>query len=281
MAGEIRDKAPEYFVKMPAIPGEVPSNGTPTEREIFEYYTGQTQKSIEALWADPAHKDYTTCNDFVGHFTLAMVGVYLGFFQLEASLKKLGKGHSFVKSEPGVRPKYGDIFRAKSFHMGVFLDFDGDQINTAEGGQGGRKSRGYDIIKLKNTSFNPANYIGWCDIEKFAEKAPKPDVAEFVGPVPDTVAGWWQVWWDGQAKYFHFGRDRKAVWTKVKPKSSTQAPPAAVEGTGPMLIDVKGGVTVQWAAPSTWTDVLAPDPKDARKMGGLRNETVRLVANRL
>ena len=76
----------------------------------------------------------------------------------------------------GARPKFGDIFEiATTLHQGVSLDFEGDNWNTAEGGQGGAQS-GFDIIKRKRYAaerrrslMHPRGPLkGWVDIDLFA-----------------------------------------------------------------------------------------------------------------
>jgi hypothetical protein len=267
MADDVRAQAQIYMSQVPMI-GEIRSNGDTLAKTPFKTLTARTQAELLEQWKT---NRTTTCNEFVGQYTIKLLGLFLGQFRLETCLKKLGKSHAYVKSEPGARPKYGDIFKHKSFHMGVFLDLDGDVISTAESGQGGPKV-GYDIIKRKRVAFNTADYEGWCDIAAYATPKPRPNIAEFLGPVPEWLGGWWQVWWHGQAYYFHFDENRVARWTRVKPHNQMQ-PPGAVNDTGQLLIDINNGVFVQWSAKSAWTDVFARDIK--------RNDTLAMIAKRV
>jgi hypothetical protein len=91
---------------------------------------------------------------------------YLGRFDIEAELTRMSKGKSWVSAKSGARPKYGDIFRPKKFHMGISLDFEGDKWNTAESGLGVPKT-GFDIIKRKQADA----LQGWVDLELYFDSA--------------------------------------------------------------------------------------------------------------
>ena len=112
----------------------------------------------------------------------------LGRFDIDTYLAKIGKGHAWVPAADGVWPQYGDIFRPKSFHMGISLDYDGDLWNTAESGQGGPKA-GCDIIKRKQRPYDGSKLKGWVDLELYFNSPAQ------VGPVPAWLVGWWKVIW--------------------------------------------------------------------------------------
>jgi hypothetical protein len=177
----------------------------------------------------------TTCNEFVGWFGRTLGSKdYLGRFDIDTYLAKVGKGHAWVPSAKGARPKYGDIVRFQSFHMGVSLDFDGDKWNTVESGQGGPKSH-RDIIKRKQTTYDGTKLKGWVDIELYFVSA------------PEWLVGWWEVTWRAQTYYYYFDRNFQVRWTQILPQVTSQ-PPGHANDTGTFTVEGWGQVSTRWRA---------------------------------
>lgn len=188
MLSAIRERAKvEWIDKIPPLGREVTSDGN---MALFTELTGGAP--VEGFpsrhaWLldqwDVKHKDTTTCNEFVGAYgrKLGFVG-NLGRFNIAEYLKSIGRGEAWVPSTPDAKPKYGDICRFRSFHMGIALTWDYDSSAeepwtwyTVESGQGGKSSR-HDIIRRKkypdlgNLPNPTPRYTsellrGWVDIE--------------------------------------------------------------------------------------------------------------------
>ena len=190
MASDIRKRAEaeEYLKVVPALGLQITSNGSTAA--LFTKLTGATQAALESNWSKGGI--WTTCNEFVGHYGATLGSKdYLGRFDIDAQLKKLGKSIAWAPRTDDSRPKYGDIFlvrSATSLHMGISLNFEGDIWNTAESGQGGPKAK-CDIIKRKRGNYADRNHIGWVDLELYF------DTTAQLSPVPEWLAGWWKVIW--------------------------------------------------------------------------------------
>lgn len=155
----------------------------PTDKE-FSALTGMSHGSMLRNWAVGGRGTLTSCNSFAGRCSAAMGSkISISAFELEKLLRTHGKGHAYVPAASGRRPAYGDIFKAKSFHMGVSLGFEGDTWVTAEGGQGGPIS-GYDVVKIKRQKWDPAAVEGWCDMGVFLGAH---------APTPGWLVGAWTV----------------------------------------------------------------------------------------
>jgi hypothetical protein len=160
---DIRDRAKDLLKEVPPLGQQINSDG-PTAA-LFTKRTGMTHATLVKNWEGGGIM--TSCNAFVGWFGRALGSKdYLGRFDIEKFLAKIGKDYAWVPASSGARPKYGDIFRPKSFHMGTSLDMIGDTWNTVEAGQGGPKS-GRDIIKRKQAAFDTDQLQGWVDLELY------------------------------------------------------------------------------------------------------------------
>lgn len=247
----IRDRARQILSAVPPLGGQINSTG-PTA-QLFTKMTGMTQATLEANWASGGIM--TCCNAFTGWYSKELGSpLYLGRFDLDTYLPKNGKGDSWIKSEPGKRPKYGDICRFAKFHVGVSEDFEGDIWNHVDGGQGGKKT-GYDVIKRIRDAhpFEHTKLLGWVDIEIYfgetsaAEAAVETAAAKSAGPVPDWLLGWWNVQWRGQAFYYHFNREYKVQWTQIVPRDTTR-PATLANDTGAVAVDSPSTFSINWSA---------------------------------
>jgi hypothetical protein len=217
---------------------------------------GLKQRPDKTTRADPP-PGLTSCNSFVALYAgdagigIAQKNRSLGQFGLDKKLASWGKSFAWVAAAPGLRPKFGDIFEnATTLHQGVSLDSDpGGPWNTAEGGQGGKKSL-HDIIKRKTMPQSGDALIhtkgpikGWVDIELFAGGPAKP------APVtmPAWLSGWWEVPWRGQFFYYFFEPGFKASWTFVKPISDAFAP-LQFNDTATVTVDGPAAITLKWSA---------------------------------
>ncbi len=204
MADDYKAKLEKFIADIPMPPGQIVSG-----QAFPAPYTAEFKKKLEdpaftkTVKTDPLFLKYTrtehltliknwanggimtTCNGLVGLCGAAMgAREFLGQFELEALLRKGGKGHAWVPADSGKRPGYGDVFRPVSYHMGVSLGFDGDDWLTVESGQGGSKM-GFDVIKRKTHKFIPSHLLGWCDIRLYLDPRP---------PVPDWLVGTWVIY---------------------------------------------------------------------------------------
>lgn len=155
-SSDFRARAIKLLEPLPPYPQEITSNGP--KRQIFTQMTGLTHEMLLANWAGGGQ--LTSCNGFTGWFARAMGSkTYLGRFDLETIAKR-----SWVSALSGQMPKYGDVLRFQSFHVGIALDLVNGTLYTAEGGQGGPK-RGFDAIKRKQMAWDPSKFRGWVDLE--------------------------------------------------------------------------------------------------------------------
>jgi hypothetical protein len=266
MSSNIRERAKKILSVVPPLGEQINSNGATAE--LFKQLTNKTQAQLEENWN--AGGKMTTCNEFVGWFGTQLGSTkYLGRFDIEAELTRMKKGQAWVSATSGARPKYGDIFRPKKFHMGISLDFEGDKWNTVESGQGGRE-QGYDIIKRKRTIWDANALQGWVDLELyFGASAP-------IGPVPDWLLGWWKVTWRGRLYYYYFDRGGDAQWTQTLPQN-TGHPPTAAKDTGKVVVESLNVITIRWPATGA-VEKLVKAPVATGQMSGTWNDREPLTA---
>jgi hypothetical protein len=274
MANDIRERAQQILTEVPPFGQQINSVG-PTAAK-FVKLTGTTQATLEANWKTGGIM--TTCNAFVGWFGRELGSKnYLGRFDLETMVKKWGKEQAWVPATSGAQPKYGDIFKAKKFHVGISLDFEGGLWNTAESGQGGSKI-GYDILKRKRTPWDPALMQGWVDIELLlGDGAAQPKSSTI--PVPDWLPGWWAVSWRQDMYYYFFDRSFGVSWTLVKPASPLH-PPAGARDKGKVTIEPMNVVSIVWGATGS-VEKLVKTPTTNEQMGGTWNGKEALSAVKL
>ena len=277
MEDPIRTKARAILDGNVPKTAEVTSNG-PTA-DAFTRMTGLTHQQLILEW-DAYNTKLTSCNAFTGWFS-GQLGCdrTLGFFEMEQELKKMGREIAWVDASSGARPKCGDIFRAKSYHVGVSYDSEG-QWETCEGGQGG-PSQWYDIIKRKKRDYVADNLQGWIDIELFfaAQKQ--------FALVPEQLTGWWKVEEGVTAEYWWFGtmQQNKNLYYKVVERTNTaptnlaQGPTLATE-KGTFLVDKGGGVTVSWKGKPLGEKFRPSPPGKQPVMSGTRRG-IQIVATKM
>lgn len=275
MANDIRERARQILSEVPPFGQQINSVG-PTAAQ-FVKMTGTSHATLEANWKTGGIM--TTCNAFVGWFGSQLGSKnYLGRFDIEAMLKKWGKPHAWVPASSGAQPKYGDIFRAKKFHVGISLDFEGGTWNTAESGQGGPKI-GYDILKRKRTSWDPSTLQGWVDIDLLLGDAVQASAQTSAIPVPEWLPGWWAVNWRQQTYYYFFERNSAVSWTLVQPSSPSQ-PPAGARDKGNVTVEPLNVITIVWGATGS-VEKLVKTPTTNEQMGGKWNGKEDLWAVKL
>ena len=242
---DYKEKLKKYIAEIPAIPYEITSGqkcapadfmklktakmnkdsaagravfaelqGKYKTNDLFMKYIGTSHFSLLDNWAGGGQ--LTTCNGFAGNCGRAMGAKdFLGQFELEAFLQKIGKRHAWVSAVSGKKPGYGDIFRAESFHMGVSLGLnDGGKWLTVEAGQGGPNSTGYDAIKRKQQNFNPGSIKGWCDMRLYFDPRP---------PVPDWLVGLWTIYCGGETHTYRFTEYSEAFYYPWKPTDNSES----------------------------------------------------------
>ena len=266
---DIRERAKQLLKDIPPLGYEITSDGKTAA--LFTRLTGVTHATLQKNWAGGGIM--TTCNAFVGWFGRSLGSKdYLGRFDIETYLKKLGKGHAWVPATGGGKPKYGDIFRPKSFHMGISLDIDGSNWNTVESGQGGPKA-GHDIIKRKQAFYDASKLQGWVDLDLYFGDAGQ------TATVPDWLVGWWKVMWRGQAYYYYFDRNWQAKWTQTVAQSLAQ-PPLTASDTGSVATDGAGSVTIRWGATGS-VETFSGVAGDNSRMSGMWNGKEPLTAEKM
>ena len=275
MADDIRERARQILSEVPPLGQQINSVG-PTASK-FVKMTGTSQATLEANWKTGGIM--TTCNAFTGWFGRELGSKdYLGRFDLEQMVKKWGKEHAWVSASSGAQPKYGDIFKAKKFHVGISLDFEGGMWNTAESGQGGSRT-GYDIIKRKQTPWDPGAMQGWVDIDVLLGSGASASAQKSSAPVPEWLPGWWVVSWRHESYYYFFDRNFGVSWTLVKPSSPSQ-PPAGARDKGTVTMEPLNVVSILWGATGT-VEKLVKTPTTNEQMGGTWNGKEALTAVRL
>ncbi|MDR3493405.1 MAG: hypothetical protein P4L82_02285 [Ancalomicrobiaceae bacterium] len=227
----VRQKVAELFGQIP-VDRDVNSNGDTAG--LFEQLTGWNQAKLDAKWKDEdaaratARADgksekqislmpnTTTCNEFVirvGHAIKSPIA--LGQFYIDNVLQKAGFEEAWVPAGSGERPGLGDPFVVTSRgHMGVSDKFIGDQWYTIESGQGGHKV-GHDIIKRKQTQWDPSKLLGWVNIDKLMQLAQ---------PAPDWLTGWWVIDFGGTQAWLYVGDHPKCPCFAKKPLNMSGKP---------------------------------------------------------
>lgn len=275
MADNIRERAKQILSEVPPLGQQINSVG-PTAAKFLKM-TGTSQATLEANWKTGGIM--TTCNAFVGWFGREIGSKnYLGRFDLETMVKKWGNEQAWIPASSGAQPKYGDIFKAKKFHVGISLDFEGGMWNTAESGQGGSKI-GYDIIKRKQTPWDPSTLQGWVDIGVLLGEETTVGVQKNSAPVPDWLPGWWVVSWRHESYYYFFDRSFGVSWTLVKPSSPAQ-PPAGARDKGKVSVEPLNVVSIVWGATGS-VEKLVKTPTINEQMGGTWNGKEALSAVKL
>lgn len=288
----IREKASELLKQ---LPNEVRSNG---DQELFSRVTnGMTHKELQRQWEATKQTQTlrTVCIDFVVWYAKGM-GIDIissipskardhnvdGFFNLQKTLEKCGKGYAWVSAASGARPQYGDILRHTAYHVDVAVGFDGNVLLRIAGGQSWHPrptndvSEEFDnVLRVRGKgAYEPRDLQGWLDIEMFFEPPPV--------PIPPWVVGWWKVMWRGGIYYYYLGADRTARWTQTPPPPVTPPPLLrSAPRTGRLTFTYPYGVTIHWADSGS-VEVFAREPDTVSNvMTGTWNGSERIEATKL
>jgi hypothetical protein len=254
MADDYKEKLKNFIADIPAYPGQIVAGephkppydddfkkklADPTftlaTNELFHKYTGAEHLDLIKNWAGGGQR--TTCNEFVGKCSAAMGAKdFLGQFELEALLQKVGKGHAWVPATSGgPKPGYGDIFRPTHFHMGVSLGFRGDTWLTVESGQGGPNSTGADIIKRKEQYYDPSYLLGWCDMRAYLDPRPA---------LPDWLVGTWVIYCGNKTYTYNINKYYEATTYLWKPVGDTNN--VIPTDTGTVSLQGSDAINITW-----------------------------------
>jgi hypothetical protein len=123
--------------------------------EFTRLTKGMTHAKLQAEWEQTKQTKTlrTVCIDFVVWYAGEM-GINIissipakvsnpkvdGYFALEQTLRKCGKGHAWVSAAQGGRPDCGDILRHKAFHVDVAFGYEGIESNILVRIAGGQSS---------------------------------------------------------------------------------------------------------------------------------------------
>jgi hypothetical protein len=217
----------------------------------FERLTGTPHATLVANWKTGGIM--TACNGFVGWYagSLGIKGI-ASWFKLEASLKKAGKSHAWVRADGSSEPLYGDILHhskgGTGLHVDVAIGFTSDHrlIRAAAGQTTFLKPRDpdreFDVLKrvTGQNAFDYHNLLGWLDLERyFASTSPS------VAPPIKWVTGWWDVT-DGRQWYYYFDDSDGVRYTRYSPMPSG-GPPLTPESRGTYSYDDNNSVVyVTW-----------------------------------
>lgn len=238
---EIRDKARKILDTN--LPGNtvIRSNGSTGSK--YTEMTGLSHQKLTDNWA--AGGIMTGCNGFVGWYGSQLGSKsYLGGFDLQGIVKKADRANAWVQSTTDNRPSYGDILRHASFHVDVALDFDGDVLLRAAGGQGGPKA-GCDIIQRVRAAgpYDPKNLQGWIDIDIYFGSVT-------TSTTSDSELAWlygWLTVWDGNTYYYYFAPQGLVQYIETAPTAGTP-PPQHPRNTGQYSYSNPGVLVIDWPA---------------------------------
>jgi hypothetical protein len=237
----IRAKAEEILEK---VRKKCPIYSKPKGDNSYYTYTGYNHDiDLQPNWNAGGYK--TGCNAFVGWYCRAIGSpVYLGGFDFEGPLRKIGKQHAWVRPSSGYQPRYGDMCLHGGvdkkgnpvLHASVSLGVDKGNWDRLNAGQGGPKM-GADIIAVSSGPWSPALLKGWVDIESLI---PAPQ------PPPGWIQGWWQVTFRGDTYYYYMDLKYQAKWSEVKPWDLMGPMLSTDGGTGAYSVTNRGEVTLRW-----------------------------------
>lgn len=245
-----------------AIPGDKIITSTGPTAAKYTELTGIQHKTLADNWAGGGIM--TGCNGFTGWYGTKMgSAAYLGGFDLEGIAKKAGKGSAWTVSRADNKPQYGDILRHASFHVDVALDFDGDVLLRAAGGQGG-KSAGFDIVKRVRGK-GPYDYkslVGWIDIDKYFG-----ETAAMSLPVPLWLQGWWEVKDGADTYYYYFDVAGDVQYTKNKAFTNI-SPNFPDDACGTFKVTPSRSIEITWNDPGYPVENLAQEGAATNKLKG-------------
>lgn len=240
----LKDQKDAWLRKEPGAANPFKNN------DLFGRLAGSTHEDILSTWT--TNTTFTTCNGLLGTCSNAMgvgalktldptggkpMGVALGQFEIATVLASRGLSHAWVPNVNGARPRYGDIFRAEEYHMGVSLHFEGDMWFSIESGQGGF-SQGFDMLKRKNSKWGERKLLGWVDVATLLKDTT---------PLPGWLGGWWKVD-DGGTTYYYYFDTNDCVYCQSNKPASTLLPANSSSFYGSFTV-VKGKfqtVNIRW-----------------------------------
>jgi hypothetical protein len=244
-----REQAVEILNRIPKTPEGIRSDLQP---ELFLQWTGFKHEVMKQSWRENMNgpKLLTACGGFVSVFgrLIGITGIE-SYFELQKSLARAGKSNAWVPASSGADPQVGDILRHTVFHVDVAAGWDGRKLKRVAAGQSlhPRPTKNveneFDALKWVTGAapYNPANLIGWLDLDKYL------GAASSVDPISGWLNGWWEVW-DGNYYYYFFHPTGNVVYIETKPKSS--AAPISPKNRGTYSFNSAGQLVVKWNAVS-------------------------------
>lgn len=162
---------------------------TGKDADLFRKLTNTSHATMQADW--DAGGIMTACNGWTGYYSYMLGRPGLGVFDLASA-----SGDAWVPSNGQAKPKYGDVFRSKSWHVGVVMECFDTEWDLIEAGQGG-KGRGYDILKRSRKPYDPNKIMGWVDIDMYLDPAELARAA-----IRKALKGTWNVEINGAKQFY-------------------------------------------------------------------------------
>ncbi|MDB5512057.1 MAG: hypothetical protein JWR08_1540 [Enterovirga sp.] len=264
--GVAREKAKGILERIPKSglssltnPAEFESfvGGPPLRKDGTKIYESR-QKQMEAT-----NYAMTFCNEFAGEFGRSVLGVYVGGIDLKSFVFGSGKAYAWVDSSSGAEPKYGDIYftNRPHQHLGVSRGVVGGRHHVAEAGQGGAIAR-QDYLKLSDSPWNPAAYVGWIDIDLWLSGSAEPAAPQL------TPVGTWTVWGD-KKRYrwtYTFSANNNVTWVDAFDSTESGHGTWSFQGRY-LLIMWKSGSSDLWNLPMNYASMTGiEDMKNGTKI---------------
>jgi hypothetical protein len=243
-----RNKAAEILAQIPKTAEGIRSD---TQSALFLRWTGISHDQMMKSWRENMNgpKLLTACGGYASKFA-AEIGItdINSFFELEKSLKDVGKAHAWVPASSGARPDVGDILRHTVFHVDVAAGWDGPKLIRVAAGQSNhlRPTKSvegeFDALKWVTGKgpYNAANLQGWLDLDKYFGASASPSV----GPTFGWLDGWWKVW-DGKTYWYYFGPNGVVKYSKTQP-ANFAGPPKQADNVGTYAFNPQNGLVVTW-----------------------------------
>lgn len=298
MASELRGRARQW-VKTNAPKDVIDSSADP---EWFLKLTGTSQNDLESRekigWDAQVGKHvsadggktkgdlvytFTTCNSLAGTYSQAIKLPGLGASDGAQRVKDLKKPYAWITPSDGFAPQFGDVYYKRivgGWHVGVFLDPQGDKWGVLEAGQGGpgwtygaaenglktiTGHKGTDKVK-KNTRDGISDLSGWINIDLLDSDAQ-----------PAGLVDWWKVTWQGGNYYYAFQSDYRVIWLSAAPAPGTAVDTSFTSPDGHGYYFIKGTtLTIEWAS---GTEEVFSNPATS-PMNGTWNGQPGLVATK-
>lgn len=209
----------------------------------FETLTGLTHTKLLTSWKDGGL--LTSCNAFVMKAGQAVGVKGLGGFNVEDTMKGLGKKHCWITPASGEKPQFGDVFECRShtpgndflnIHVGINLSVEGDTWNTIEGGQGGPGS-GVDKVARVKKKYNTDHVLGWVDLRLLASGQP---------PLPDWLLGNWMIYAGSQTFVYSFNRYGEVTQKAYRPTNAQGDREVPSLDTGKLLPPLGDTIKLRW-----------------------------------